>query len=167
MQAVWGNPPLFPRERELPWNEPRFHAAEIGGANAIGSARAVARLYGCLARGGQLDGVRLLSPATLALGTRERSRFTEPLTGEPMAYGAGFQLQTERAAFGPPAGAFGHSGAGGSVHGAWPRERVGFSYAMNVLRDDPDGDPRAHALLHALHAALPVTARRATTDVTA
>jgi hypothetical protein len=25
---------------------------------------------------------------------------------------------------------------------------------MNLMRDDPDGDPRAEALLHAAHAAL-------------
>lgn len=159
--AVWANPPLFPvSERELPWNTRAFHAAEIPGANAIGTARSIARLYGCLARGGELDGVRLLSAATIARGRQRLSRFDDPLSGEPLAYGTGFQLQSERAPFGPTPDAFGHTGAGGSVHGAWPGERIGFSYATNELRDDPDGDPRAAALLSALRGCLPSSARR-------
>ena len=48
--------------------------AEIPGANAIGTARSIARLYGCLARGGELDGVRLLSAGDDRAGRRELSR---------------------------------------------------------------------------------------------
>jgi CubicO group peptidase (beta-lactamase class C family) len=66
------------------------------------------------------------------------------------SFGVGFQLQTDTLTLGPEPGAFGHGGAGGSVHGRWPRQRLGFSYAMNQLRDDP-GDMRAAALLTALH----------------
>ncbi len=144
LRAIWANPPLFPPADEpLPWNERAFHAAEIGGANAVGSARAVARLYGCLARGGAIDGLWLLSPETLTRGLAEQVRFEEPFAGDQLVYGIGFQLQNDAHAFGPPTEAFGHTGAGGSVHGGWPRERVGFSYAMNELRDLPDGDPRA------------------------
>lgn len=168
LAAVWANPPLFPPHGEpLPWNSPSFHAAEIAGGNAIGTARAIARLYGCLACGGELDGVRLLSPQTIARGRRELSRFRDPFTGEPHAYGTGFQLQSEQLSFGAPPDAYGHTGAGGSVHGAWPRERVGFSYAMNELRDDPGGDPRAQALLNALHASLPATPRPPRAQVSA
>ena len=66
------------------------------------------------------------------------------------SFGVGFQLQTDTLTLGPEPGAFGHGGAGGSVHGRWPRQRLGFSYAMNQLRDDP-GDMRAAALLTALY----------------
>lgn len=62
-------------------------------------------------------------------------------------------MQTDNLPLGPPADAFGHGGTGGSLHGAWPSHRVGFSYASNQRRDDPD-DPRAASLLTALHAAL-------------
>ena len=55
--------------------------------------------------------------------------------------------------FGPEPDAFGHDGAGGSVHGAWPAQRVGFSYAMNLMRDDPE-DRRSLALLEALYSSL-------------
>jgi CubicO group peptidase (beta-lactamase class C family) len=69
----------------------------------------------------------------------------------PSTYGVGFELQTELRPLGPPADAFGHTGAGGSIHCAWPSHGVGASYVMNELRDDNDVDPRAQALLKALY----------------
>jgi CubicO group peptidase (beta-lactamase class C family) len=151
---VWRNPPPLPADGSpLSFNRPAFHQAEIPGANAIGTARSLARLYGCLALGGELDGVRLLSAETLARGRRELTRRRDPLIDEPHAFGVGFALQTELQLFGPPADAFGHGGAGGSVHCAWPSQRVGVSYAMNTMRDVLE-DPRSAGLLTALHAAL-------------
>jgi len=127
------------------WNLPRFHAAEIPGGNGIGAARSMARLYGSLER--------ILDPATIELGTTELSRGDCAVTRRPYAFAAGFELQTELASFGPPADAFGHTGSGGSVHGAWPSRRVGFSYVMTELR--PEGDDRRKTeLLVALHGAL-------------
>jgi CubicO group peptidase (beta-lactamase class C family) len=152
MACVWDNPPLLPDD-DLPWNRPDWHRAEIPGAGGIGTARSLARLYGCLALGGTLDGVRLLSQATLARGRRELSRRVDPLVDEPMAFGVGFQLQTDRKLYGPPSDAFGHAGLGGSVHCAWPSQRMGLSYAMNALRDDVPIDVRAEALLSATHRA--------------
>jgi CubicO group peptidase (beta-lactamase class C family) len=152
-RSIWGNPPALGR-RDFPWNRRDYHTAEIPGANAIGTARSVARLYGCLARGGELDGVRLLAEETVRLGRTMLSHGWEPVLDEPMAFGVGFQLQTEELPFGPPADGFGHGGAGGSSHGAWPELRVGYSYAMNTMRDDEDEDSRAQALLRALHEAV-------------
>jgi hypothetical protein len=64
--------------------------------------------------------------------------------------GAGFQLQVDDR-FGPVAEAFGHGGAGGSLHGAWPEQRIAFSYVPNLLRDDGQSSERAHSLLRALY----------------
>jgi CubicO group peptidase (beta-lactamase class C family) len=152
-RSIWGNPPAFARE-DFPWNRRDYRAAEIPGANAVGTARSVARLYACLARGGELDGIRLLSEGTVRLGRTELSRGWDQVMDRPLAFGVGFQLQTEAAPFGPPGDGFGHGGAGGSIHGAWPGPRVGFSYAMNMMRDDEQEDGRAQALLRALHEAL-------------
>src|SRR6185437_15899750 len=109
------------------WNEPAFHAAEIPAANAIGTARSMARLYGCLAVGG--EGV--VSAGAVEAGRAERARGICAITQRPYAFGVGFELQTELARFGPPEDAFGHTGSGGSSHGAWPTDGVGFSFAMN------------------------------------
>jgi CubicO group peptidase (beta-lactamase class C family) len=160
LRTVWANPPLLPPGRRMPWNERPFHAAEIPAGNGIGTARSIARLYGCLARGGELDGVRLMRPETVALGPRELSRGRDPFADEPLSFGPGFELQTELGVLGPPERAFGHTGAGGSVHAAWPEQRVGVSYAMNEMRDDHTmrrelgGDPRSKSLLRALYDAL-------------
>src|ERR1019366_10819000 len=143
MRAGWANPPVWTRETFI-WNDLRIHRAEIPGANAIGSARSVAALYASLER--------LVSPAVLSLGRSELARMDDPLLEGPHAFGVGFALQTELSPFGPPADAFGHGGAGGSVHGVWPAHPVGFSYTMNLMRDEGGGvDPRAAALLAALH----------------
>lgn len=148
------NPPVL-TEGRMPWNARAFHAAEIPAVNAIGTARSIARLYACLAGGGELDGVRLMAPATIELGRAELSRFTDQFIDNEFAFAAGFELQTKHMELGPPQNAFGHGGAGGSIHAAWPDQQIGVSYAMNELRNDyPEGDPRPRALLRALYDAL-------------
>jgi len=149
--ATWGNPPILVRDG-FDWNAPEAHRAGIPGAGAVGAVRSIARLYGCLARGGELDGVRLLTADTVERGARPLARGHDPLTDMPCAFGTGFALQTDLLPFGPPPDAFGHGGAGGSVHAAWPTQRIGFSYAMNQMRDD-DSDQRPAALIQALFAA--------------
>jgi len=153
------NPPLFPPEW-IPWNRPRWHRAEVPGAGGIGSARALARLYSCLAAGGTLDGIRLLSPGTLERGRQTLSRRWDPLARADQAFGFGFELQTASQPLGPAPDAFGHRGAGGSTHCAWPSLRAGVSYAMNLMRDDAEADPRGQALMRAAHGALTAAARR-------
>ena len=153
LSRVYANPRLFPTTH-IPWNTREFHAAEIPGANAIGTARSIARLYGCLANGGEIGGTRLFSARAIEDATRCLVRRQDPLLDEPCAYGLGFELQTEIRPLGPPGDAFGYTGAGGSCHGAWPRQRVGFSYCMNEMRDDEPVDARSRALLRALYDAL-------------
>jgi CubicO group peptidase (beta-lactamase class C family) len=135
------NPSRY-QPQSFPWNEREWHAAEVPSSNGIGTARSVARFYASLGQ--------LLSPATLRLGTTVLSRRHDPLLERLTSFGVGFQLQADAHALGPPPDAFGHGGAGGSVHGRWPQQRIGFSYAMNLLRDDPS-DMRAAALLAALY----------------
>ncbi|KQV03151.1 serine hydrolase domain-containing protein [Devosia sp. Root105] len=142
--SIWGNPPLFPEE--LPWNTRAYHAAEIGGAGGIATARSMARYYGAMAQGGSIDGVEILRPETVALGRAEQSRFMDPYIAEAMAFGVGWALQTPQGRFGPAPDAFGHSGAGGSIHGGWPTEQVGFSYTMNQMRGDPEDLRSRHVL---------------------
>lgn len=152
LRQLTRNPLLTPDSPAF-WNSAEFRRAGLAAVGAHGTARAMARFYALLARGGELDGARLLDASTVDLGRRERRRGIEPMWDNPMAYGTGFELQTELALFGPAADAFGHGGAGGSRHAAWPESRVGFSYAMNEIRaDQPDRRPLD--LLDALHDAL-------------
>lgn len=151
--SIWSNPPRF-TGGELAANMRSWHAAEVPATNGIASARSLACLYGCLAAGGAIDGVRLLSPETIAAGTRPLARGHDPFLHMPLAFATGYQLQTSEMALGPVDDAFGHTGAGGSSHGGWPSLGTGFSYAPNRLWTLGDADPRARELLAALRAAL-------------
>jgi CubicO group peptidase (beta-lactamase class C family) len=134
-------------------NDGEFLRAEIPGVNGVATARSMARLYGCLAKGGEVDGVRLLSPETVRMTYAPIAAGLDRLTRKPTAFSTGFEIQSELQSYGPAIQAFGHSGAGGSVHGAWPHLRTGFSYAMNLMRRD-DADGRAQRLLRVLHEAV-------------
>lgn len=149
LELVYHNPPLF----GLDWNAPEVLQAEIPAANGVASARSMARLYGCLACGGSVGGVRLLRPETIAAGRRERSAGDDPLSGRPLRFGAGYELWGTPSELGPAEDAFGHTGSGGSSHGAWPGLGTGFSFIMRELRPET-ADDRAHRLLAALHAAV-------------
>jgi CubicO group peptidase (beta-lactamase class C family) len=147
-EAIWGNPPFLTKS-EFDWNSYRVHQSELPGAGGIARPESIARLYGCLAAGGCVDGFRLMSAKVIQRAQRELARGIDPVTAQPMAYGTGFALQTESRPYGPPPDAYGHTGAGGSVHGAWPSHGLGFSYAQNQHRDDPS-DARSISLLDAL-----------------
>lgn len=134
-------------------NDRDFLRAEMAGVNGVATARSMARLYGCLARGGTIDGARLLAPETVRWGYAPIAAGLDRLTRKPAAFSTGFEIQSELQWYGPAVQAFGHSGAGGSVHGAWPHLRTGFSYAMNLMRRD-DRDGRAQRILTALHTAV-------------
>jgi CubicO group peptidase (beta-lactamase class C family) len=160
IESIWGNPPIFGdpvhwTPETFPWNSRAFHGAEIPGADAIGRARSIAAFYGVLAQGG----APLLSPRALALGRRTIADGLDQVHGARLRTGVGFQLQTELRPLGPPDDAFGHTGAGGSSHGAWPEQKIGFSYAMNLMQDPTSGDQRALRLLTALHKSTKAGAR--------
>ena len=147
---VFGNPPLF--GEPLIWNRADVHRAEIPGANGIATARSMATMYDCLACGGSLGDFRLVEHRSVVASVAELSRGTDPFGGEPQAYGAGYELQTRFAMLGPAPDVFGHGGAGGPRHGAWPSKRTGFSYAMNQMREDVRDD-RSRVLLTVLYTA--------------
>ena len=141
---VYGNPPIIGR-----MDDPARLALEIPGANCVATASAMARLYACLACGGELDGVRLLAPETVTLGRGQLSTGPDPLSGRLLRFGVGFEVAPNPSALGPDPEAFGHTGAGGSSHGAWPNQRVGFSFVTSQLRPETN-DGRATRLLAAL-----------------
>jgi CubicO group peptidase (beta-lactamase class C family) len=123
------------------WSNRRdWRAAGIAGAGGSTNARGLARIYGALARGGEIDGVRLLSPRTLHEATVERVRGANKTSGLPGAYGAGFALN-HVGAMGPNSNNFGHGGWGGSMAFADPKEKLGIAYAMNRMLVPAPGEP--------------------------
>jgi CubicO group peptidase (beta-lactamase class C family) len=137
-------------------NTRAWRGAEIPAGNAHTNARALARAYGALACGGELDGVRLLSPHDIDRARAEQASGPDAvLFGLPTRFGLGFSLPPEGAGFGSSsASAFGCPGAGGSIGFADPAAHVGFGYTMNQMQAGMPVDPRAIRLIDALYASL-------------
>jgi CubicO group peptidase (beta-lactamase class C family) len=139
-----------------PWpvtlNSRIWRESEIASGNGHGNARGVARIYGAFARGGELDGVRLTSPASIAAMITEQHNITEVMQERPYRQALGILLNTPAAVFmGPNPRAFGHHGIGGSIGFADPDARIGFSYAVNRMHAVGTNGPRAARLINALY----------------
>jgi CubicO group peptidase (beta-lactamase class C family) len=120
-------------------NTREWRAAEIPAVNGHGTARAIARIYGALARGGKIDGIRLLKPETIECAITEEVAGPERVFcgGVTMRYGWGFMLSENSnryARLSPNDAAFGHTGAGGSLGMADPDAKIGFGFTMNLMQ---------------------------------
>ena len=136
------------------FNTRAWRRNEFASGNGHGNARAMARLYGCLARGGEIDGLRLIGDDTLADAAAERWDGIEAMTSRHFRFGTGFQLTCPAFRMGPNANNFGHAGLGGAVAFADPDRRLGFSYCGNRLAPVADRGPFAGALIDALYSVM-------------
>ena len=132
-----------------------WRTAEIASASGHGTARSVARFYGAIARGGEIDGVRLMSPETIADMLTEQHNQTERMQERPYHQARGVLLNTPVSVWmGPNPKAFGHHGFGGSIGMGDPDAQIGFAYACNKMHARPDNGPRARRILEALYSVL-------------
>ena len=133
-------------------NERAWRAAEIPSVNAQASAAGIAKIYGTLANGGALDGVRLVSRETLAAATACRHAGVDRVLMLPFEWSCGFIRNVHKVLYGPNPEAFGHTGYGGSYGYADPERRIGVGYVMNKMGANLIGDMRGSSLMRALHA---------------
>jgi CubicO group peptidase (beta-lactamase class C family) len=127
-------------------NTTAFRRAGEGSATGHGTAEGLARVYAALARGGELDGVRLAAPATIDAAIQE-----QPLAaaeGVTDVFGLGYQLLWKLHP-GLSGGAFGHEGMGGFLGLGDRSTGLGFGFVMNRL-----GNSGAAHLLGATYASL-------------
>ena len=103
--------------------------SEIPSANGIATARALARMYGAMANGGEIDGRRYLSAQRVAALTGRSSMRPDRNLILPMAFHLGFHgLAVPTVLPG-----FGHVGLGGSVGWAIPDSGLAFALVHNRL----------------------------------
>jgi CubicO group peptidase (beta-lactamase class C family) len=152
VQKAINNPPKTVADM----NTPAWRRAEIPAGNAHTNARALARVFGALARGGEVDGVRVLSPESIERARTEQASGPDAvLFGMPTRFGLGFSLPPEGIGIGgTSSAAFGSFGAGGSMALVDPETHVGFAYVMNQMHGGMPPDPRALRLIEALYASL-------------
>jgi CubicO group peptidase (beta-lactamase class C family) len=123
------------------------HAAEVPAGNMIGTAASLAKMYAaCI---GEVDGVRLLKPQTVARamvpttdGLGAPGDLAKLPSRSPLRYGLGYQLTRE---FAPMLGegSFGHDGAGGRIGFAHPASGIAVGYVGNNMLWDGMSGPDA------------------------
>lgn len=132
----------------LGFNSPEVHQIQVPAANTITNARSLARLYAATI--GEVDGIRLLQPETVAAASVIRSEgkpWGESFDGPK--WGTGFLRPFPRQPmFG--GASFGHDGAGGSIAFAEPDLGLAFSHVINRMIALPQEDRRTAALLVAV-----------------
>jgi CubicO group peptidase (beta-lactamase class C family) len=146
------NPPTMLLRETV--NSRAWRGAEIPAANGHTTARALARVYGALSRGGETDGIRLLTPESIVRSYTEQARGQDAVLMLQTRIGLGFMLSMPGASLGPNPHAFGHPGAGGSLGLADPDAKIGFGYTMNQMQPGILVDARAAALIDAIYASL-------------
>jgi hypothetical protein len=73
-------------------NSAAYRAAEIPAVNGHGTARAIARFYGGLAAGGELDGVGLLRPEAVQQALRQQASGRDVLLEDDAVWSLGFRV---------------------------------------------------------------------------
>jgi CubicO group peptidase (beta-lactamase class C family) len=137
-------------------NSREWRGAEIPAANGHTTARALARVYGALSRGGAIDGVQILTPASIERCHTEQSCGADAVLMISTRFSLGFMLSQPLpgSSLGPGPHIFGHPGAGGSLGIADPDTKIGFGYTMNQMGAGVLIDPRAEALVKAVYESL-------------
>ncbi len=122
-------------------NKPEYLRAAMPAVNGVFTARSLARIYGALACGGELDGARILQPETVNTISEQQVFALDRSLYAPMRWRMGFHqpfvLRHRR-----PRRAFGHFGFGGS--GAWadPARELSVAITVNAGTGTPWGDMR-------------------------
>ncbi|HEY1442746.1 MAG TPA: serine hydrolase domain-containing protein [Mycobacterium sp.] len=103
--------------------------AEMPAANGVATARALARMYGAIANGGEIDGSQFLSRELVAGLTGRRSLKRDRNILVPLSFHLGYHSVP----FGNVMPGFGHVGMGGSFGWADPATGVAFAFVHNRL----------------------------------
>jgi CubicO group peptidase (beta-lactamase class C family) len=136
-------------------NTPAWRRADIGAANGHGNARSVARILSALPRGGEVDGVRLLSPDTIDVIFREQAYGVDQVLGVPMRFGIGYGLPVpETIPYLPEGKVCYWGGWGGSMIVMDLDRGMTISYMMNKMAPGIIGSPRAEEYSRAIYDAL-------------
>jgi CubicO group peptidase (beta-lactamase class C family) len=137
-----------------------WRRAGVPGGGGYATARGMAALYQMMLNGGVLNGIRLLSPRTLAYAIRN---FTDDRVDEYMGMamhrGLGPHLRGTTpgirglGAFAAPS-VFGHGGVGSSYCWGDPESGVSFAYLSNNRIPDPWHSRRLDLVSNLVHSAI-------------
>jgi CubicO group peptidase (beta-lactamase class C family) len=103
--------------------------AEIPSANGVVTARGLARMYGAIANGGEIEGIRFLSPELVRGLTGRLSLRLDRNLVVPLSFHLGYHTIF----FPGMMPGFGHAGLGGSLGWADPASGLAFAFVHNRL----------------------------------
>jgi CubicO group peptidase (beta-lactamase class C family) len=119
------------------FNKMEIRKACMPSGNGHFSARSLAKMYGALANGGEIEGVRLVPEARIAHMNRMVTDRVDRVLGTAGRKGIGFMLGGEMngvaGAMGRRETAFGHPGAGGAIGFADPEVGLGIAVTTNKM----------------------------------
>ena len=148
---AYRNPPGHP---EWQVNSRMWRAAEYPSTNPHSNARSMARIFGTLATGGEVDGVHLLAPELIEQANTIQADGEDSVLGRPNRFGLGFQMTIPGVrALGSGPRTFGHYGNGAVLGFADPDIGLGFGYVCNRAGRSWR-DPRNIALVDAVYDSL-------------
>lgn len=142
------NPLLLPEQvcNTVPWRQ-----GAVGGAGGHGNARGIALAQALVSHGGEVNGVRLLSPETIARIFEVQASGIDQLLSVPVTYGVGYALPMSSApaiaAWNPGGRVCWWTGYGGAIVVNDLDTRTTFAYAENKLADHMVSSPRTDAYL--------------------
>jgi CubicO group peptidase (beta-lactamase class C family) len=133
-------------------NTPDWRRADIGAMNGHGNARSLARMLSPIARGGEVDGVRLLGPDTIELIFQEQAHGVDLVLGVPLRWGIGFGLpERDTLPWIPDGRICFWGGWGGSMIITDLERRTTISYVMNSMAPGIIGSTRSAAYAAAIY----------------
>jgi CubicO group peptidase (beta-lactamase class C family) len=136
-------------------NTPAWRRADLGAVNGHGNARSVARMLSALARGGTVDGVRLLGPDTIDVIFEEQANGVDLGLGVPLRWGIGYGLPLrETVPWIPDGRVCFWGGWGGSMIIMDLDRRLTISYMMNRMGPGVIGSDRSATYVRAVYDAL-------------
>lgn len=143
LAAVYGNGPDGAIVRAPEGTRGQGHYVDgprksfAGGAGLLSTARDYARFLEAMRRGGEIDGVRILSPRTVALMTTNQigDRYRTPGLG----FGLGFETTDRYGASGMASvGSFGWGGAYGTTYKVDPEARLVLVMMVQLIPNTTD-----------------------------
>jgi CubicO group peptidase (beta-lactamase class C family) len=136
------------------FNRESIQRAVIPAATGIGTARDMARFYACLASGGEIDGVRILSEETVSAATTCQVEVDHDGTmGVASRYALGFGMGgtpwDKYGSLSPPE-TFGHGGLGSIVGWGDSESKLAMAYVTNGVRHEYEHAARVNAMADAV-----------------
>jgi CubicO group peptidase (beta-lactamase class C family) len=151
----------MPVNNGLNFNDMAVRKACIPSANGHFNARSLARMYAALANGGEVDGVRLVSPERIALMSAIQTEAPDRVLFMPIPKSIGFMhggnwAMGQTSTMGPRKTAFGHPGAGGSIAFADPEVGLSVAVTINKMQNSLQGEGPTEAICRLIRTELGV-----------